>query len=223
MTSASDHPPAASKQAAGEGQPSADSPRAAAEGPRGPTSSAVELATFGAGCYWCVEAVFQQLDGVISVVSGFSGGTVKDPTYEQVCSGTTGHAEVCQIEFDPAKISFDELLEVFWQTHDPTTLNRQGADEGTQYRSVVFYHNEAQQRAAEQRKEQLDAAGIFPSPIVTEISPFGEFYKAKAEHQDFYRQNPNYGYCQVVIRPKVDKFRKVFAEKLKAEERGGLP
>jgi peptide-methionine (S)-S-oxide reductase len=179
------------------------------------TAEGTELATFGGGCFWCVEAVFQQLQGVVSVESGYAGGTVVNPTYKQVCTGTTGHAEVCQIRFDPAKITYDELLEVFWQTHDPTTLNRQGNDVGTQYRSVIFYHNEAQRQTAEQRKQQLDAAGAWPQPIVTAIEPLTSFFKAEAYHQDYYRTNPEQGYCRAVIQPKIEKFRKVFAAKLK--------
>jgi len=176
----------------------------------------LQIATFGAGCFWCVEAVFQQLRGVVAVQSGYSGGDVENPTYEQVCTGLTGHAEVCQIQFDPAEISFDELLEVFWQTHDPTTLNRQGADTGTQYRSVIFYHDAQQKEIAEKRKQQLDEAGVWPDPIVTEISPFTKFYKAEEYHQNYYRDNPYNGYCQAVVRPKVEKFRKVFKDKLQA-------
>lgn len=177
-----------------------------------------ELATFGAGCFWCVEAVYQDLKGVLSVESGYSGGIADNPTYQQVCSGQTGHAEVCQIRFDPRQIRFDDLLEVFWKTHDPTTLNRQGNDVGTQYRSVVFYHTDEQKRLAEQYKRELDASGAFDAPIVTEISPFRKFYKAEAYHQNYYRQNPNEGYCQFIIRPKVEKFRKVFRDKLKTEK-----
>jgi peptide methionine sulfoxide reductase msrA/msrB len=174
-----------------------------------------EKATFGAGCFWCVEAVFQQLEGVISVVSGYEGGRVKNPTYREVCSGLTGHAEVIQVTFDPHKISFAQLLEVFWQTHDPTTLNRQGADTGTQYRSVVFYHSEEQMRLAEHYKQELNASGAYNSPIVTEISPASTFYPAEDYHQNYFRLNPEQGYCRAVIMPKVEKFRKVFAERLK--------
>lgn len=180
--------------------------------------SDTEVATFGAGCFWCVEAVFQQLDGVISVESGYSGGEIENPTYQQVCSGTTGHAEVCRIEFDPQRISYDQLLEVFWQTHDPTTLNRQGNDVGTQYRSVIFYHTDRQRELAEKRKTELNEAGAWDTPIVTEIVPATDFYKAEDYHQNYYRENPNQGYCQAIIRPKVEKFRKVFGDKLKPEE-----
>jgi peptide-methionine (S)-S-oxide reductase len=172
------------------------------------------LATFGAGCFWCVEAVFQQLKGVLSVVSGYSGGQVENPTYEQVCTGTTGHAEVCQIEYNPEQISYEELLEVFFETHDPTTLNRQGNDVGTQYRSVIFYHNDDQKTAAEKMKTELNAKGVWKNPIVTEIVPFTKFYKAEDYHQDYYRSNPNQSYCRFVIKPKVDKFEKVFKLKL---------
>jgi peptide-methionine (S)-S-oxide reductase len=172
------------------------------------------IATFGAGCFWCVEAIFQQLKGVSSVASGYSGGHVENPTYEQVCTGTTGHAEVCQIEFDPEQISYEELLEVFFEIHDPTTLNRQGNDVGTQYRSAIFYHNEDQKKAAEKMKAELDAKGVWKHPIVTEITPFTNFYKAEKYHQDYYRSNPNQSYCRFIIKPKVDKFQKVFKLKL---------
>lgn len=174
-----------------------------------------EVATFGAGCFWCVEAVFQSLNGVQKVVSGYSGGDVKDPTYRQVCEGTTGHAEVCQIYYDPEVIGFDELLEVFWSTHDPTTLNRQGNDVGTQYRSSIFYHTEAQKNLADEYKSALDASEAFPNPIVTEIVPFETFYEAEEYHQEYYDLNPNQPYCTYVIKPKMDKLHKVFADKLK--------
>jgi peptide-methionine (S)-S-oxide reductase len=174
-----------------------------------------ELATFGSGCFWCTEAVFLQLKGVEKVVSGYSGGHVNNPTYRQVCNGTTGHAEVIQITFDPQVISFAELLEVFWQTHDPTTLNRQGNDFGTQYRSVVFYHNDEQNRLAEHYKKELDTAGAFHVPIVTEISPYREFFAAEDYHQNYYEENPYQPYCSMLIRPKVDKVKKVFKDKLK--------
>jgi peptide-methionine (S)-S-oxide reductase len=177
-------------------------------------STQIEVATFGAGCFWCVEAVFQQLDGVLSVRSGYSGGHVDRPTYEQVCSGTSGHAEVCQVQFDPAKISYAKLLEVFWQTHNPTTPDRQGNDVGPQYRSVVFYHNGEQKELAEKYKNHLDATGAWDRPIVTEISPFTEFYEAEKHHQDYYRRNPRQSYCQFIIRPKLEKLRKAFSEDL---------
>lgn len=175
----------------------------------------LDTATFGAGCFWCVEAVFLELKGVKSVTSGYAGGTTKNPTYKEICTGTTGHAEVAQIVYDPSVISYDELLEVFWQTHDPTTLNRQGADAGTQYRSVIFYHNENQKLLAEKYKKELDASGAWENPIVTEISPAPVFYKAENYHQDYYNNNKSQGYCQYVIQPKLEKFRKVFAGKLK--------
>jgi peptide-methionine (S)-S-oxide reductase len=178
------------------------------------SSGTLETATFGAGCFWCVEAVFQNLQGVASVMSGYAGGTVENPTYEQVCSGATGHAEVCQIQFDPARISYRELLEVFWQTHDPTTLNRQGSDEGTQYRSAIFYHSDRQRQTAELYKKELAAAKIWDRPIVTEIVPFKKFYKAEDYHQNYYRQHAGQPYCRFVITPKVEKFRKVFEKKL---------
>lgn len=176
----------------------------------------LDTATFANGCFWCTEAIFEQLDGVVSAVSGYTGGHVKNPTYEEVCSGTTGHAECLQITYDPSKITFDELLEVFWQTHDPTTLNRQGADVGTQYRSGIFYHNEEQKQKAEKYKAELDKSGAFDAPIVTEITPFTAFYSAEGYHQEYFQNNENSnGYCRIVIRPKVDKFKKVFKDKLK--------
>ena len=174
-----------------------------------------ELATFGAGCFWCVEAIFSDLKGVESVVSGYSGGDVQDPTYEQVCSGNTGHAEVIQIKFDPDIISYTDLLQVFWETHDPTTLNRQGNDVGTQYRSVIFYHSEIQKKLAEQYKKQLNDGNTWSKPIVTEIKPFTKFYKAEGYHQDYFTLNPNKPYCSLVIAPKVEKFKKQFSDKLK--------
>ncbi len=177
--------------------------------------TATDTATFGTGCFWCTEAIFQQLEGVEKVTSGYSGGTVPNPTYEQVCSKTTGHAECLNIMYDPKKISFDELLEVFWQTHDPTTLNRQGGDVGTQYRSVVFYHNEEQRTKTAKYKSELDKSGAFAKPIVTTLEPFTVFYPAEEEHQNYYRNNTSQGYCQFVIRPKVEKFEKVFKNKLK--------
>ena len=174
-----------------------------------------ETATFGAGCFWCVEAIFTELKGVNSVVSGYSGGHVENPTYRAVCDGTTGHAEVAQIEYDPDQISFTELLEVFWKTHDPTTMNRQGADVGTQYRSAIFYHSDEQKGLAEKYKQKLNESGAYPNPIVTEITKFEKFYAAEDYHQEYYENNPNAGYCTYVIQPKVEKFRKVFADKLK--------
>jgi peptide-methionine (S)-S-oxide reductase len=175
----------------------------------------LETATLGAGCFWCIEAVFQQLNGVRQVVSGYSGGHVKNPTYENVCSGATGHAEVIRITFDPKLISYAELLEVFWKTHDPTTLNRQGNDVGTQYRSVVFYHNDEQRREAEHYQRKLDESGAFATGIVTEISPSSEFYPAEDYHQNYFADNPRKPYCAAIIQPKVDKLKKVFQDKLK--------
>ncbi len=175
----------------------------------------MEIATFGSGCFWCTEAVFQQLKGVESAVSGYSGGMVKNPTYKEVCSGNTGHAEVIQVTFNPQIIGYKELLEVFWQTHDPTTLNRQGADVGTQYRSVIFYHNQEQKKLAQEFKEKLDDANIFNNPIVTEISEFDVFYKAEDYHQEYYDNNKAQPYCNFVITPKIEKFRKVFKDKIK--------
>ena len=174
-----------------------------------------DTATFGAGCFWCVEAVFQEMKGVIKVTSGYSGGEVKNPSYKEVCTGLTGHAEVCQIVYNPNEVSFKELLEAFWQTHDPTTINRQGNDAGTQYRSVIFYHNEAQKQLAEKYKAELDKSGAFAKPIVTAIDPFTKFYPAEDYHQNYYNQNGDAPYCQYIIQPKVEKFKKVFHDKLK--------
>ena len=181
--------------------------------PKGPPPAGFQQATFGAGCFWCTEAVFQQVNGVDSVISGYSGGTVKDPTYEAVCSGNTGHAEAIQVTYDPKIVSFTDLLAVFWHTHDPTTLNRQGHDVGTQYRSVIFYHDEEQKTLADTYKQKIDAARIFDRPIVTAIEPFTEFYPAEANHQNYYLDHPGNRYCQVVIRPKLEKLKKVLAEK----------
>lgn len=175
----------------------------------------MEQATLGGGCFWCLEAVFEQLHGVQSVVSGYAGGRVANPTYEQVCGGGTGHAEVVQITFDPAVISYQDILDIFFATHDPTTLNRQGADVGTQYRSVIFYHSPEQKEIAERRIAELNAEGIWSRPIVTQVVPFEAFYPAEAYHQEYYRSNPNQGYCLAVVSPKVAKFRKQFAAKLK--------
>lgn len=180
------------------------------------TSSAQkETATFGNGCFWCTEAIFKSLKGVETVESGYSGGKIKNPTYREVCSGLTGHAEVIHITFDPSVITYDELLEVFWETHDPTTPNRQGADVGTQYRSAVFYHSEEQKEAAEKYKSELNRQNVYNKPVVTEITPFDKFYKAEDYHQNYYANNPTQGYCQMVIVPKLEKFRKVFKDKLK--------
>lgn len=179
------------------------------------SSTEMDTATFGAGCFWCVEAVFQRLEGVMSVKSGYMGGTIKNPSYREVCAGITGHAEVCQVVYDTTKVSFDVLLQVFWKTHDPTTLNRQGNDIGTQYRSAVFYHNEEQRIKAESYKKQLNEVGAYPSPIITEIKPSAVFYEAEDYHQNYYNQNGSQGYCQYVIQPKVEKLEKVFKDKLK--------
>ncbi len=174
-----------------------------------------DTATFGNGCFWCTEAVFQQLNGVISSTSGYSGGHVANPTYEQVCEKNTGHAEALQIVYDPAVITFDELLEVFWQTHDPTTLDRQGNDVGPQYRSVVFYHDQKQKEKAEHYKAELNKTGAFNSPIVTAVEPFKNFYVAEDYHQNYFKNNGNAPYCYFVIRPKLEKFEKAFKNKLK--------
>ncbi len=174
-----------------------------------------ETVTLGAGCFWCVEAVFQQLKGVETVISGYSGGKVKNPTYREICSGLTGHAEVIQITFNPQVISFTELLQVFWETHDPTTLNRQGADVGTQYRSAIFYHNDAQKQTAETLKKELNGTHVFDNPIVTEVTAYTNFYVAEDYHQNYFDENSNQPYCRVVIQPKLDKLKKVFADKLK--------
>ncbi len=179
-----------------------------------PESAKLQQATFGSGCFWCIEAVFDELRGVHSATSGYSGGKKENPTYQEISTGFTGHAEVIQVEFDPQQISFVELLEVFWKTHDPTTLNRQGADSGTQYRSVVFYHTDEQRAQAEQYKEKLDASGAFSNPIVTEVSPFTKFYAAENYHQQYFERNGSQPYCQAVIQPKLDKFRKAFAAKI---------
>ena len=175
----------------------------------------MQVATLGSGCFWCTEAFFLKLKGVESVESGYSGGKVKNPTYREICTGMIGHAEVVQVKFNPKEISYEDILEVFWNTHDPTTLNKQGADEGTQYRSVVFYHNDDQKKVAEQYKIQLDKSGTFKNPIVTEITPLSIFYPAEDYHQNYYALNPNQGYCQYVIRPKVEKFNKQYSAKLK--------
>lgn len=179
------------------------------------TSSNLQLATFGSGCFWCTEAIFLNVDGVTKVESGYSGGKVKNPTYKEICSGLTGHAEVIQLTYDPSKISYDELLEIFWMTHDPTTLNRQGADEGTQYRSVIFYHNDEQKKLAQTYLKKLEQEKVFDSPIVTEISPLSVFYKAEDYHQNYYNLNSSAPYCSYVITPKLEKFKKVFKTKLK--------
>jgi len=183
--------------------------------PGNPKPGITDTAIFGNGCFWCSEAVFQLLKGVISAESGYSGGTVANPSYKEVCTGLTGHAEVIRVVFDPELISYEELLEAFWASHDPTTLNRQGNDVGTQYRSVIFYLNTAQKAAAEKAKTVLNQEQAFPNPIVTEISPAGPFYPAENYHQEYYDLNGSEPYCTFVIKPKLDKFRKVFHDKLK--------
>ena len=179
------------------------------------TTQHLDTATFGAGCFWCTEAQFQQLKGVDKVESGYAGGDVANPTYKDVCTGTTGHAEVCNITYDPSVISYDELLAAFWMTHDPTQLNRQGNDVGTQYRSAIFYHNAEQKAKAEEYKQKLNDEKVFDKPVVTEIAPYTVFYKAENYHQDYFNQNGDQPYCSFVVRPKVEKFKKVFKEKLK--------
>jgi peptide-methionine (S)-S-oxide reductase len=178
-------------------------------------SNKLEMTTLGGGCFWCLEAIYQDIKGVHSVVSGYAGGAMANPTYKQVCSGTTGHAEVVQLTFDPEIISFEDLLYIFWRIHDPTTLNRQGADVGTQYRSIILYHDETQKAIAEKSKQEAGASGLWSNPIVTEIAPLGDFYKAEAYHQNYYRSNSYQPYCRAVIDPKVRKFRKEFQERLK--------
>ncbi|MCH8522910.1 MAG: peptide-methionine (S)-S-oxide reductase MsrA [Balneolales bacterium] len=178
-------------------------------------SSKLEQATFGAGCFWCVEAIFQRIEGVYNVESGYSGGHIENPTYQQVTSGRTGHAEVIRFDYNPDKVRFEDLLEVFWHTHDPTTLNRQGADVGTQYRSVIFYHNEEQRDIALASKSKTDASDLWQDPIVTEVSPLINYYRAEDYHQNYFNDNPNAGYCSVVIAPKVRKFMRDFSHLLK--------
>jgi peptide-methionine (S)-S-oxide reductase len=180
------------------------------------TEARKEVATLGGGCFWCLEAVYDELRGVLDVVSGYAGGSVANPTYREVTTGRTGHAEVVRITFDPEEVSYKALLEVFFTIHDPTTLNRQGADVGTQYRSVIFYHSPEQKAVAEQVIAELEAARLWPDPIVTEIAPLTDFYEAEDYHQQYYAQNPEQGYCQVVIAPKVAKFRKQYLDRLKA-------
>ena len=224
-------PPAPEKVTPAPAQPAATAPAAAPTAPAAtpdpktpqetpamastPPPAPTALATFGGGCFWCTEAVFLRLKGVVSVASGYAGGTVANPTYEQVSSGETGHAEVIQVTFDPTQVKYEALLEVFFKTHDPTTLNRQGADVGTQYRSVIFTHDAAQKKTAEEVKAALEAAKAFDRPIVTEITPFQAFYKAEDYHQGYYDANPRAGYCRVVIAPKLEKLEKVFADRLK--------
>lgn len=183
-----------------------------------PNQTGSEVTTLGGGCFWCLEAVYIELKGVERVVSGYSGGSVAKPSYEQVCSGRTGHAEVVQLTYDPELISFKEILQVFFTIHDPTTLNRQGADVGTQYRSAIFYHNPQQKRVAEELIAELNESNLWPDPIVTEVTPFERFYEAEEYHQEYYANNPNQPYCQVVIAPKLAKFRKTYLEELKKPE-----
>jgi peptide-methionine (S)-S-oxide reductase len=174
--------------------------------------SKYETVTLGAGCFWCVEAIFERLDGVKEVTSGYSGGRISNPTYREVTSGRTGHAEVIQVTYDPEILPFARILEIFFMTHDPTTLNRQGADVGTQYRSAIFYHNDQQKQTAEEVKSMLEKENIWTDPVVTEITPFSAFYKAEDYHQEYYRNNPGQGYCRMVIAPKLEKFEKLFRE-----------
>ncbi len=176
----------------------------------------LETATFGNGCFWCSEAIFKQLKGVKSVKSGYSGGDMAHPDYKTVCTGVTGHAEAIELTYDPEVITYPEILEVFWKTHDPTTLNRQGNDVGSQYRSVIFYHNEQQKEIAENYKEQLDKSGIYKNPIVTVIEPYTKFYPAEDYHDNYFSLHPNESYCQYVIRPKVEKFKSHFSDKINA-------
>jgi peptide-methionine (S)-S-oxide reductase len=191
-------------------------PPTKAEAPAEPPKvGASELATFGGGCFWCTEAVFLQLKGVQKVVSGYSGGHVKNPTYEQICTGTTGHAEVIQVTYDPSVVSYTELLEVFWRTHDPTTKDRQGNDIGPQYRSVIFYHNPEQKKLAEEYKKKIDEAKVYSDPLVTEITPISEFFPAEQYHQNYYAQNSRQPYCMVIIGPKLEKLKTIFKDKLK--------
>jgi peptide-methionine (S)-S-oxide reductase len=176
----------------------------------------MEVATLGGGCFWCIEAAFDEIRGVVKVESGYAGGEVESPTYEQVCTGTTGHAEVVQVAFDPNVVSFKEILEIFFTAHDPTTLNRQGADVGTQYRSVIFYHDTKQKETAEQVIAELEGAKVWDSPIVTRIEPFKNFYKAEEYHKRYFSRHPEAAYCRVVIAPKIAKLREKYREKLKA-------
>jgi peptide-methionine (S)-S-oxide reductase len=178
-------------------------------------TSNLDTAIVGGGCFWCTEAQYQLLDGVVSVTSGFSGGTVKNPSYKEVCNGTTGHAEVIKIVYDTTKLNYADILQAFFSSHDPTQLNRQGNDIGTQYRSVIFYQTDEQKKIAEQIKAELNKSGAYKEPVVTEISPLKEFYKAEDYHQNYFNQNGNESYCQFVVAPKVEKFKKVFKDKLK--------
>ena len=185
-----------------------------------PSQDKLKKATFAGGCFWCTEAIFQEMKGVYKVTSGYIGGQVENPTYKAVCTGQTGHAEAVEITYNPDEVTFQELLEVHFKTHDPTTLNRQGADRGTQYRSGIFFHDEGQKKAAEDIIKSLDEAKVYPDPIVTEVTEATTFYPAEEYHQDYYANNRQAGYCQMVITPKVEKFRKVFAEKIRQEKAG---
>ena len=182
----------------------------------GAGGNGTEVATLGGGCFWCVEAVFDELRGVTSVESGYAGGRTANPTYEQVCSGATGHAEVVRVTFDPREVSFKEILEIFFTAHDPTTLNRQGADVGTQYRSVIYYHDERQREVAEQTIRELNEANIWDGTIVTEVAPLSNYYEAEEYHQEYFARNPGQGYCRAVVAPKVAKFRQRFRDRLKS-------
>ncbi|GAA4448526.1 peptide-methionine (S)-S-oxide reductase MsrA [Nibrella saemangeumensis] len=188
---------------------------------KGSSGAGLEKATFGTGCFWCTEAMFEQLDGVSAAVSGYAGGKNANPTYKEVCTGETGHAECVEVTYDPAKITYAQLLEAFFRSHDPTSLNRQGADVGTQYRSVIFYHNDEQKQLAEKYKKDLNEAKAYDKAIVTEISPAPTFYVAEDYHQDYFAHNPDQAYCAFVIAPKLDKFKKVFKDKLKTNQVAG--
>lgn len=208
-------PAEAAESADSEGAPGAEA-EATANGEAPPAAEGT-VATFGNGCFWCTEAIFERMEGVEKAVSGYMGGTVENPSYKMVCTGKTGHAEVVQVTYDPNVVSYEDLLKAFWSTHDPTTLNQQGHDIGTQYRSAVFFHNDSQRASAEYYMQRLEDEGAFDKPIVTEITKASTFYPAEQEHQDYYALNPFAGYCQAVIAPKVQKFKKAFGEQLKEE------
>jgi len=200
------------------GEPSRDTTKTEKEKDKAPEKlkpGTIQQATFGGGCFWCTEAVFQRVPGVKMVVSGYSGGSVPFPTYEMVCTGTTGHAEVVNVAFDPALVSYEKLLEIFWRTHNPNTPNAQGPDVGTQYRSIILFHDEEQRRTAESIKKALDESGAFKKPIVTQIVPYTKFFKAHDDHQDYFSNHPENPYCSIVIAPKVEKFEKVFKDRLR--------
>jgi peptide-methionine (S)-S-oxide reductase len=182
------------------------------------TINTAEKATLGGGCFWCVEAIYQQMKGVNDVIPGYAGGSTSNPTYEEVCNGNTGHAEVIQITYDPSVVSYAEILEVFWKVHDPTTLNRQGPDVGTQYRSIILYHDDKQKAIAEESKMALNKSGFYEDPVVTEIVPLTKFYKAEAYHNDYFKNNPNQPYCTYMIKPKLEKFEKIFKDKVIRQE-----